>query len=291
MAGSVFFGGFGQASVANGCPPTWTPSAVVPGLCWAGPATTPAIVKAAVDGAVPEIRGPFVAFARKQRTPAEADAFLVAWANGAFNAWKAADALGGRLASEASGTWWSATWRNALTGGAIPGLLAGQGLDYFVDRYRRQVRDWRASWDQRSPSLQALRAHLAALDADQPVPLPVALEVARLAVHYAGAAWNIGRVSRDEYARPMFAIFSGRVEANSFTGRFTEGLSEIAGAAGAAIREAVRIAATSVLAPFVGALVPRWVWVALIGVGGLVVYGVVSGNPLVGAARRALRRG
>lgn len=266
MAGSVFFGGFGQASVASGCPPSWTPSAVVPGLCWAGPATTPAIVKAAVDGALPEIRAPFVAFARKPRTPAEADAFLVAWANGAFNAWKAASDLAATVRSEFS-------------------PLLGRMALLYVDRFDAAVLDWRKRWDVRFPSLQAVRSHLMSLPPDQAVPPPVMLEVIRLAVHHAGFAGEIRRVSNTEYVTQIRQIYAARADAVALTNSLELGLETISSAIGSAVREAVRLAAKNVLAPLFGALLPRWAWFALAGVGGLILYGVVSGHPAVGGAR------
>lgn len=280
MAGSVFFGNFAAAN-PTACPAGQVPG-LVPGVCY--PAGMPPTTVANVDAwqrAVPaQARGAFVQFRATPRTPAEATAFLAASANGAWNAWKAAGDLPAQLKAERPSAF-------DLT----EALLGETGLKQFIQRFDQQVADWRRRWDRLYPSLTALRSYLGGLPPQAAIPAEATVEVVRQAILYQGFAAEIDRVSRNDYGRQIRAIISARREDASLLPSLELGLETISKAAAAAIRAALDLAINSVLKPALGALVPKWLWFVLIGVGGLAVYGVVTGNPLVGAARRALRRG
>jgi len=256
IAGKMLLGGFGAAT--NACP---VPG-LVPGVCYPQgfPPTTRELVANWV-GALPVEAREFFA---TPRTAADLLAVLKAASDAAWNTLSAAKAT------------FDATSR---------GWVGRSTIVLFFNRWQEQLIDFRKRWDNRYAPKEALRAYLTSLPPAGPAPEAAQMETVRMVVSYLGLAAAI-KENTEQTAHTIRSVTAFR--ANEMLD-LERNLALSAEVAGKAIAGTVSLMVRGILKPLAQALIPAWLWWALILGGGVVIYGVLTGNQLVSAARRALR--
>lgn len=228
----------------------------------------------------PAQRDAILTFFSRPRKPADVLAAHKRWADLAWNTrveleHKTAQAQQ-RLAREIG-----RSWRELL---AAYVLWSDQGsrqaaLGRFFSEWDAFLRDYRTRWDQRGSAKDALRAHLAALPQDQPIPRETALETQRQMASYADITLQMiaGSQQRETQIRALAVAYTDENTVAAILNDLADGIAAILRSAFASLEMILQLLLRAATRG-----IPWWGWV--IGAGAL----LIIARPYVGVAARLL---